>query len=70
MGNFNLAEDGVAVVGEDNAAHRVKQHLEHGLGTEARPNNISDTVVVIVCKLLKVATGVGTVTAAKQRRRR
>ncbi len=34
VGNLNLAEDSVAVVGEDDAAHGVEQHLEHGLGTE------------------------------------
>jgi hypothetical protein len=34
VGDFNLAEDGVTVVGQDDAAHGVQQHLQHGLGAE------------------------------------
>jgi hypothetical protein len=33
--DFNLSQDGMAVVGEDNAAHGVEQHLQHGFGAEA-----------------------------------
>jgi hypothetical protein len=39
--DFDLAEDRVAVVGEDDAAHGVEQHLQHGLRVETwalRPN--------------------------------
>lgn len=32
--NFDLTKDGVAIVGQNNAAHGVEQHLQHGLGTE------------------------------------
>lgn len=32
--HLDFSENGVAVVGEHNAAHWVEQHLEHGLGTE------------------------------------
>jgi hypothetical protein len=32
--DFNLSEDGMAVVGEDDAAHGVEQHLQHSLGAE------------------------------------
>jgi hypothetical protein len=32
MCDFDFSQDSVAVVGEDDAAHGVEQHLEHGLG--------------------------------------
>lgn len=34
MGNFNLPQDGMPVVGEHDASHRVEQHLQHGLGAK------------------------------------
>ena len=37
-----LSEDGVAIVGEHDAAHRVEEHLEHGLGSESGSHNITD----------------------------
>lgn len=33
----------MAVVGEDDTAHGVEEHLEHGLGAEAGSDDISDT---------------------------
>jgi len=36
----DLTQDGVAVVGHDDAAHRVHEHLEHGLGPQARANHV------------------------------
>ncbi len=39
-----LSENGVAIVGEDNAAHRVEQHLEHGLGSEGGADNVGDSL--------------------------
>jgi len=35
-----LTEDCVAVVGEDDAAHWVEEHLEHGLGTKGGSHNV------------------------------
>jgi hypothetical protein len=35
MCDFDFSEDSVAVVGEDDTAHGIEQHLQHGLGTEA-----------------------------------
>lgn len=34
MRDLNLSQNSVAIVGEDDAAHGVEQHLEHGLGTQ------------------------------------
>lgn len=42
--HLNLAQDGVAVVGQDDAAHGVEEHLEHRLGSEARPDNVRNAV--------------------------
>ena len=42
--HLDLAENSMAVVGEDNTAHGVEEHLEHGLGAEAGSNDISDTM--------------------------
>jgi hypothetical protein len=43
VGDLDLSEDGVAVVGEDDAAHGVEQHLQHGLGAEAGADDVGDT---------------------------
>ena len=34
VSDLNLSQDSVAVVGQDNTAHGVEQHLEHGLGAQ------------------------------------
>jgi hypothetical protein len=33
MRNFNLSENGVTVIRQDNTAHGIQQHLQHGFGT-------------------------------------
>ena len=33
--DFDFTEDSVAIVGEDDTAHRVEQHLQHSLGAQA-----------------------------------
>lgn len=33
----------MAVIGEDDTAHGIEKHLEHGLGAEAGSDDISDT---------------------------
>lgn len=35
MGDLDFSKDGVSVVGEDDTAHRVEEHLEHGSGTQS-----------------------------------
>ena len=42
MLDSDLPQDGVAVVGHDDAAHRVHQHLQHGPRAQARPDHIGD----------------------------
>ena len=42
MLDSDLAQDGVAVVGHDDAAHGVHQHLKHGLGAETCSDDITD----------------------------
>jgi len=37
-----LSEDGVAVVGQDNTSHGVKEHLEHRLGSEGGSDDVSN----------------------------
>jgi len=34
MGDLDFAQNGVAVVCEDDATHRVEQHLQHSLGAQ------------------------------------
>jgi hypothetical protein len=36
----DLAQDGVAVVRHDDSAHRVHQHLQHGLGPQTCSNHV------------------------------
>ena len=36
-----LTKDSVAIVGQNNAAHRVEQHLEHGLGSKGGAHDIA-----------------------------
>jgi hypothetical protein len=43
MCNINLSEDGVAVVGEDDAAHGVEQDLQHGLGAKGGSHDVGDS---------------------------
>lgn len=42
MLNGDFAQDGVSVVGHDDAAHGVHEHLEHGLGTETGADDITN----------------------------
>ena len=42
MLNSDFSQDRIAVIGHDDASHRVHQHLEHGLGAEAGSNDIAD----------------------------
>jgi hypothetical protein len=39
MADLELAEDGIAVIGKDDAAHRVEDHLEHGARAEGSTHN-------------------------------
>ena len=58
----DLPEDGVSVVGHDNASHGVHEHLEHGLGPKARPDDVADGPgrrdVLLLDLLALVALGV------------
>lgn len=38
----DLTQNGIAIVGHHNAAHRVHQHFQHGLRSEACADNIGD----------------------------
>ena len=40
MADVDLAEDAVAVVGDDDAAHGIEEHFEHGAGAEGRPDDV------------------------------
>mmetsp|Transcript_4469 Transcript_4469/g.8701 ORF Transcript_4469/g.8701 Transcript_4469/m.8701 type:complete len:232 (+) Transcript_4469:1081-1776(+) len=42
VADVHLPEDAVAVVGEDDAAHGVQKHFEHGAGTEGGADDIGD----------------------------
>ena len=44
MLHLNLAQNGVAVVGHHDAAHRVHQHLVHGLGAETCADHIGNSL--------------------------
>ena len=43
MLNSDFSEDRISVIGHHNAAHRVHQHLEHGLRPEAGSDDIADS---------------------------
>jgi len=32
--DFDLSENGVAIVGEHNTSHRIEKHFQHGLGSQ------------------------------------
>lgn len=34
----------MTVVGQDDTAHGIEQHLQHGLGTQAGANDVGNTV--------------------------
>ena len=36
-----LSENGVSVIGKDNAAHWVEEHLKHGLGSECGSHDVT-----------------------------
>jgi len=40
MDNINLPQNSITIVGEDNTAHGIKEHLEHGLGPQAGPDQV------------------------------
>ena len=40
----DFSQDSVAVVGHDDPAHGVHQHLEHGLGAEAGPDQVANSL--------------------------
>ena len=42
LADVDLAEDAVAVVGDDDAAHGIEEHLEHRAGTEGRADDVGD----------------------------
>jgi len=42
MLHINFTKNGIAIVGEDDTAHGVKEHLEHALGTEGGADDVSD----------------------------
>ena len=42
--HVDLAQDGVAVVRDDDAAHRVEEHLQHALGAERRAHDIGHSL--------------------------
>ena len=42
MLDINFSEDGVTIVGKDNTAHWVKEHLKHTLWSKGSSNNISN----------------------------
>ena len=44
MLHVNLSQDGVSIIGQDNTAHWVEQHLKHALWTESSPNDVRDSL--------------------------
>jgi len=40
VGHVNLSEDGISIVGQHDATHGIKQHLEHGLGSKTSANQV------------------------------
>ena len=47
-----LSENGVAIVGQHDAAHGVEEHLEHGLGAQGGPHDIAHGLGSLdVCQL-------------------
>lgn len=41
-----LSENGVSVVGKDNAAHWVEEHLKHGLWSECGSHDVTHCLFV------------------------
>jgi hypothetical protein len=39
-GKRYFSEDSISVIGEDDAAHRVEEHFEHGLRSESGSHNV------------------------------
>ena len=58
MAYGDLPEDGVPVVGHDDAAHGVHEHLEHGLGAEAGADDVADLDGGVDVLLLDALPGV------------
>jgi len=56
MLDSDLTQDGVAVVGHDDTAHGVHQHLEHGLGAETCSDDITDGFTGLNVFSLNLAT--------------
>jgi hypothetical protein len=44
VSDINLTQNRIPVVGEDNATHRVQQHLQHRTRTQARPDNVGHSL--------------------------
>jgi len=44
MGDLNLSQDSMAVVGEHNTTHGIQQHLQHSLRAQTRTDNIGDSL--------------------------
>ncbi len=42
MCDFDFTEDSVSIVGEEDTAHGVEDHFEHGFGTKTGSNDIGD----------------------------
>jgi hypothetical protein len=63
VAHVHLAKDAVAVVGHDDAAHRIQQHFEHRPRPQRRPNDVGDGLgglnVVHLRNLARLALRVG-----------
>ena len=47
-----LSEDGISIVGQDDTAHRVEEHLKHALGSESSSDNVGYSLwVIMLCNL-------------------
>ena len=69
MGDVDLAEDAVAIVGDDDAAHGVQQHFEHGPRAQRGADDVRDAtgggdvaelrLAAVLAVRLGVCVGVG-----------
>ena len=44
MLDINFSQDSVAIIGQDNTTHGVKEHLKHALWSESSSNDIGDSL--------------------------
>ena len=51
-----LSENGVAIVGQHDAAHGVEEHLKHALGSESGPDDVTDGLCSLDVGLLSSLT--------------